>query len=1038
MRKIKVLMAVLFLCTISVVTHAQTKGKVTDSKTGAPLEGVSVKVKGTNTGVSTGSDGSFELSAKPGTTLVISSTGFEAKEVKASSNLSISLAQDVRSLSEVVVTALGIKRSEKSLGYSAAKVKGEELTKARESNLVNALSGKVSGVRVNAQSGTLGGSARIIIRGATSLNGDNQPIFIVDGVPILNSTSAGGTGQRNNVDFGNKAGDINPDDIETLNVLKGSSATALYGARAKNGAIVITTKKGKKGSTTSVEVNSSVRFDNALKLPDFQNEYAQGTYGVYDLKFTNGWGPKISDVQDVTYPDFLGDQVTLKAYENNVKDFFNTGVSYNNSVSFAGGGDNSDYRLSLASLNQTGIIPGSKLDRYTISLNSGREFNKKLSSRFGISYFKTNGVGRSAQASNNLNIITSSIYGLPRTVDINKLKNNFENPVTGEQIYMSTDRNGNNPYWITKYNRNNNTVDRIQGNFNLTYTPAKWLTISNTLGADIFTEKRDFLVKKGTAGFQDGEFTTVDLFSRQLNNDFVVTADKKINDFSFKLIAGHNVFERETRGVSVLATALTVDQLYAYANAASKDPNNTYTKQRLVGVFGDFGVSYKDFAFLNVTGRNDWTSTLPKNKNSYFYPSVSGSFVFSEFLKDLSWLDYGKLRASWANVGGDADPYQLSFQYTPVTTVFIQYVSANATLFPFAPINTAYSGPRTLPALEFAPQNQKSTEFGVDLKFLKSRIGLSFTYYNNLTTEQLINIDVPTSTGYFAKFLNAGAVRNKGIELDLNIVPVKTRNFDWSIDVNFGRNRQVVEELVGDLKTYTLVTGYSGLAIKAPVGEGFSLYGTKWRRSPDGEFVIDKTTGLRLFDVDQKIGNIFPDYTMGITNSFNFKGITLSGLIDIRKGGVIYSGTTATLRASGLTEETLENREKIFIDNGVNYDAGTDKYTANATPVQSMQDFWSTSYAATSNTEGNVFDASFVKLREIRLSYALPKKFLGKSFVKGIEFGVEARNVAILKSYVPHVDPEQNFFGAGSVGEGVEFNSVPSTRSIGVNLRLNF
>lgn len=1040
MRKIKVLMAVLFLCTISVVTHAQTKGKVTDSKTGAPLEGVSVKVKGTNTGVSTGSDGSFELSAKPGTTLVISSTGFEAKEVKASSNLSISLVQDVRSLSEVVVTALGIKRSEKSLGYSAAKVKGEELTKARETNIVNALSGKVSGVRVNSQSGTLGGSARIIIRGASSLNGNNQPLFVVDGVPILNTTSAGGTGQRNNVDFGNKAGDINPDDIDNLTVLKGSTASALYGQLAKNGAIIITTKKGKKGAVTSVEVNSTVRFDNALKLPDFQNEYAQGTYGVYDLKFTNGWGPKISDVQDVTYPDFLGDQVTLKAYENNVKDFFNTGVTYNNSVSFAGGGDNSDYRLSLSSVNQTGIIPGSKLDRYTISLNSGREFNKKLSSRFGISYFKTNGTGRSAQASNNSNIITSSIYGLPRTVDINKLRDNFENPETGEQIYLSTDRNGNNPFWITEYNRNNNTVDRILGNFNLTYNPTKWLTISNTLGADIFTEKREFLVRKGTAGFQDGEFTTVDLFNRQLNNDFIVTAEKKVNDFNLKLIAGHNVIEAEARGVSVLATALTVDQLYAYGNAASKDPTNTYTKRRRIGVYGDFGVSYKDFAFINITGRNDWSSTLPTEggRNSYFYPSVSGSFIFSEFLKDVSWLDYGKFRASWAQVGSEEEPYQLSFQYTPVTTVFIQYISANATLFPFAPINTAYSGPRILPNLLLSPQKQNSSEFGVDLKFLKNRIGVGFTYYNTLTQDNLISIDVPTSTGYFSKNLNAGSVRNKGIELDLNLVPVKTRNFEWSVDVNFGRNRQTIVELLGDLKSFTLVTGYSGLSVKAPVGEGFSLYGTKWRRSPDGDFVIDKSTGLRLFDVDQKIGSVFPDYTMGISNTFNFKGITLSGLIDIRKGGVIFSGTTASLRAAGLVEETLANRDKIFIDKGVNYDAGTDKYTPNATPVTSMQDFWSTSYSNTSNTEGSVFDASFVKLREIRLSYALPKKFLGKSFVKGIEFGVEARNVAILKSYVPHVDPEQNFFGAASAGEGVEFNSVPTTRSIGVNLRLNF
>ena len=1043
----KILLVALFFSPALIMT-AQNRtitGKITSSEN-KPVSFATIAVKGTSTAVSADENGSFSIQAPANTVLVFSAVGFQSTEINIGSRTNISVSLSNRgALSEVVVTAVGITRAQKSLGYSTATIKSDELLKARETNLVNALAGKVSGVRVNSQSGTLGGSSKIIIRGANSIqdpNYGNQPLFVIDGLPTDNTGSAGlistGGTASVNIDYGNRAGDINSDDIETITVLKGAAATALYGARAKNGAIIITTKQGKKNSKNSVTVNSSLRFDNVLKLPDFQNEYAQGNYGVYDLKYTNGWGPKISQVQDRKFKDFMGDDVTLQAYPDNVKDFFQTGKSYINNVAFAGGSDNSDYRLSLTALNETGIIPITSLDRYTISLNSGRDFSPKFSSRFSISYSNTSADGRPAQSSNNRNIITSSIYGLPRVVDINKLRDNYINPVTGQQNFLSTDKDGNNPFWIMNFNRTKNNVDRTIGNFVLRFKPLEWLTFSNNFGGDFYNENRSSVVRKGSAGNQAGGFSNTNIFVRSINNDFLITAEKNevIKGLGIKLILGHNLFERELKGDLVNASTLTIDQLYTYSNASTSTPNLLYQKRRIVGTFGDLGFNYKNFAFLNITGRNDWTSTLPIDNRSYFYPSVSGSLIFTEFTKNIPWLSYGKLRASWASVGSDEQPYQLDFLYNPTNTVFFQFLSSTTTVFPQPPIVTAFTGPRILPNQKLKPQKQNTWEIGTDIRILNNRIGLGFTYYNTVTRDQIVAIDVPPSTGYFNNNINAGAVRNKGIEVDLNVQPIKSENFTWALDINFARNKQIVEELTPQLPLYILSSGWSGLYVKAGVGETFGLYGLGWKRDPDGNFVINSANGLRETEAGKRFGDIYPKWTMGINNTFSYKGINLSGLLDIRKGGVFYSGTVGGLRASGLARETLENRDKIFIDKGVVFDAATNKYIPNTVPVQSMQDFWAW-YSAIGNTEGNVFDASFVKLREIRLSYTLPSKFLGKSFIKGVEIGIEGRNILIIKDYVPHVDPELNFFGVSSIGEGVEFNSVPSARSLGINVRLS-
>lgn len=1046
MRQILSLIAAIVFFGQLYAQNRTVSGTVTDAN-GSPVVGASITLKGTTTGTTTGDAGRFSLSIPAGSaTLVISSVGMGSREVTVganSTNVAVSLTAQTETLTEVVVTAMGITRTQRSLGYSTENVSGAELTKARESNVVNSLAGKVSGVRINSQSGTPGGSSKIIIRGQSSFSDPSggQPIFVIDGLPVDNSAQQLATAPSAvpqgtaGVDFGNRAGDINPDDIESINVLKGAAATALYGARAKNGAIIITTKRGKKGAPV-VRFNSSVRFDNVLRLPDFQNEYAQGTYGAYSVNNTNGWGPKISEVQDQTFPNFMGQQVKLQAYPDNVKDFYKTGSSYINSLAFEAGGDVGDFRLGYTNHYQTGIVPKQSYMKNSLNLNAGRSFGDKFDVRTTLNYVSTIGKNRPIQASNNSNSLTQIIHFLPRTVDVNALRENYVDPVTGEQIMLTPAKTGNNPYWVINNNTSENNVERIYGNVVVSYKPLPWLTLSNNLGTDLYNEFRKLVVRPGTAGALQGNFFQANIFNRTINNDFIITADRNINkDLGLRVLAGVNNFETYYRRDQSDAQQLTVDELYTFSNAASITTTNTSNKKRIVGVFGEVGLSYKNYLFLNFTGRNDWSSTLPIENRSYFYPSVSTSFVFSELVKsDI--LSFGKLRASWANVGSDTDPYQLAFNYTAVSQVFAQY--SQGSQFPFNG-TLGFTIPPTIPNSSLKPQNQQSWEAGLDLRFLKNRVRLDLTYYNTKTSDQIVALALPQSTGFATKRLNAGAIKNVGFEVLLGGKVLESRNFSWDIDVNWSRNKQTVEDLPAEIKQYTLASAYNGLQIRANNGEQIGIWGSAWERDPDGNYVINSNSGLRRTVTDQRLGNLYPDWMMGINNSFSYKGINLSFLLDIRKGGVMYSGTVANLRASGLTRETLMNRGNVLIDQGVILDAATGKYIPNTVPVQSMQDYWGQYGNNAAAIEAAIFDASYVKLREVALSYTLPTKWLsGQNFVKGLSVGFEGRNLWLIDAKVPHIDPEVNLFGVGSVGEGVEFYNFPSTKSLGFNIRANF
>ncbi len=1039
----RLLLSLIAVCWGVATATAQTQqvsGTVTDAA-GAPVVGATVLVEGTMVGATTDASGRFTVKAPEEGKLNISFIGYQSQQIDIAgrTDISVTLEEDTHTIDDVVVTAMGITRSEKTLGYSVSKVESDELTKARDGNVLNSLSGKVAGVNISTSSGTAGGSSRIIIRGQSSLGSSGQPLFVIDGMPVSNQSydpgNAGTALSGAAVDPGNRMGDIAGDDIESINILKGAAATALYGARAKDGAVIITTKKGSRNQSTCVTINSTMRFESILRLPDFQNTYAQGnpTTGNYAYGNQNGWGPRI---EGQTVKNFLGQDVQLRAYKNNVKDFYETGKTYINSISVAGGDEKNDFRLGLTSHNQTGIIPNNEYDKYNVSFNGGRKFNDKLEARISFTYAHSTSEGRPAQGSNDVNVIVPQINSIPRTTDIAWLRDNWITE-TGSQMPVDETGKTGNLYWTVNKNRNTGTVDRMFGSAVVSYKPVKGLTITNNLGTDFFEEQRRQVWASGTVGLPDGQFTTNNITYRQINNDLMISYETNFSDdWSFKAMMGHNINQNFTKYLDVTAKNLLVADIYSYSNAESVITTNNQSKSRLIGVYGEVDLGYKDIVYLSITGRNDWSSTMPKSHRSYFYPSISTGFVFTELIPRNDILSFGKLRLSYANVGSDTVPYALDFLYTPESSVFLQYVGDNS--IPHGGL-LAYMAPATFPDPDLEPQNQSSFEIGTDLRFFNGRIRLDATYYYNKTTKNIVRLDVANSTGFFYMRKNAGTITNEGVEILAGFTPVKTKNFAWDLDVNFASNRQLVKELDPSISNYSLSSGFNSLQVKAAVGEPFSLYGTYWLTDDEGNYII-KEDGTRAISSDTKnLGKVSPDWTMGITNTFRYRNLTLSFLVDVRYGGVLYSGTVSDLRVTGMAAETVGDNRADIVDKGVvqtTDDAGNVISTPNTKAISPYQ-FWSNNYS-TSVSEANIFDATYVKLRELTLSYQLPQEWFKNCFIGSLAVGIEGRNLWLMKSNVPHIDPETNIFGPSGVGSGVEYGAIPSTRSWGFNIRLTF
>jgi len=1045
----KILYLSLLLIFYSGIANAQVTGTisgiVTDASSDEPIPGATVLVVGENTGASTNLDGEYEISglALDTYTLRFSFVGYKSQLIdfdlnQANEELNVSLEPDLIGLEDVIVTAQQIERQKREIGTAVVSVEGDEFTKSRSDNLVNSLAGKVPGVQISNQSGTVGGSSRILIRGTASLTGDNQPLFIVDGVPISNANTVGGTAAANRlsdgaVDVGNRAADLNPDDIESITVLKGGSAAALYGQRARNGAIVITTKRGSNQPKATITVNSSVRTSDELITPDFHNEFAQGDQGVFDATQLNGWGPRI---EGQTVTDWKGEEVQLQAFPDNVENFLDGGITHVNSVSIATGTETNDLRLAATRFTTEGLAPESKLNRTNISLNAGQDFANNITARVSANYVFSESKNRTIQGGNDPNVLAGTVLSLPRNIGNQDLKDNLLDPETGEQNTLTNFTN--NPWWVTTRNGFGNDVERFFGSIDLNWQALDWISFSTNAGTDFFTENRLQRSQPGTLGFETGAFFSDRIQRREIDVDFLVSINKDLtDDFNIKGNVGHNVNVRRREIFSNQSLNLVDPNLFTFANANSNTPTNNLNTQRLVGIYGDITFGYKNEIFLNLTGRNDWSSTLPVDNNGFFYPSASLSYIFTESLNiDSRILSYGKVRASLSEVGSDEAPFQLDFRFFPSSDQFGQF--GTDILFPFNGLN-AFDATNTIPPQNLKPEETVTLEFGTELQFYDGRLGIDFTWYDEDTEDQIISIPVPEATGFSFRRTNVASVQNQGIEVLLTAYPFRTDQFEWSSTFNFTKNEQTVESLAEGVTELVIGSGFNGLQFKATPGDEVGIFGNGWLRNENGDILIDGSTGLKIPGPEIRLGDQNPDFTLGLNNSLNFKNFEMNFLIDISKGGTIVSNTVSNVRGGGLAQETADLRNFIeengeFIDNTGVVENPDGTFRENDVPVESAQAFFANENQG-SVFEEQAFSATYIKLREVRFSYSLPQKWIEGTPFGNLSVGFEGRNLWLIKSEVPHIDPEINTLGAASNAQGLEFNSLPSVRTFGFNVR---
>ena len=1028
-----------FVFATSAWAQRTVAGKVTD-ESGEGLPGVNVVIKGTTTGVTTDLDGNYQISVPDdNTVLVFSSVGMATQEIEVGSRtaVDINMLEDSTKLEEVIVTGMAIEREKREIGYGISQVSGDELTVARESNILNSLQGKTTGVLINQSGGNLGGSSQIFVRGFTSLAGNNNPLWVVDGVPINNSTNVSSspgengliTGQR---DFFNGAAVINPDDVESISILKGAAATALYGSRAAAGAVIVTTKRGKGGAGgPSVTLNSSYRIDRIFRVPDLQYEYSGGSFGRYDSSAVGAaWGVKI-DGQGVRKA-ITNEDVQLKSYEDNWKDFYEDAWSLINNVSVEDRTEKGDYRLSVTSLLQEGILPASRFERITSSFNAGTQHNKWLSTRFGFTYVRSGSEGTGAVGANEDDVVDWTSF--TPTTDIKDHLPWIDE--TGQQININASPTVtfNNIFW----NRNENLVerdnDRLITNFEAKVTPFENFDFLNRVGYDFESDGRLLTKRIGTIGAAQGEFLIDKFIRTQFNYDGILSHSRTFSDIKVKALVGFNYNRRVTQRETLFAQNLAVVNLFNPANAQSTVPSRDYIEQLLVGVYSELSMTYKNWLTLTVTGRNDWSSTLPIDNYSYFYPSVNTSFVFTDaFGISNDVLSYGKLRASWAKVGNAGDPYQLLFTFAPQATANGQY-GANL-LFPYRGA-LGFSKSNIIPNTDLVPEEQTSYEFGTELQFFDGRFSLDVAYFNSVNENQILDALIPSSTGFRRQTKNAGSITTKGLEMTLDATVLQAGDFSWNTAINYSSIEVSVSEL--GTQDLTLQTEFSSISVRAVDGGSIELFAIPYKRDETtNRPLINAQTGLREAGEVRSFGSIFPDFTWGFVNTMKYKGLSLRFTIDGRVGGVLRSGTVAGLWGSGFATETTENRFGAVIDRSGVIDNGDGTVRDNDVPVRSTETFWR-NLAPGNVAEHTIFDADFIKLREVAISYMVPKQLVDATPFKRIQVGVEGRNLLLLYSKVPHIDPEANIFGASGNGFGLERSSVPSTRSFGVNLQLAF
>ncbi|WP_281336554.1 SusC/RagA family TonB-linked outer membrane protein [Flavobacterium eburneipallidum] len=1042
---------VLFAVLMVQITFAQERvvtGVVSDNS-GLPLPGVSVLVKGTQTSAQSDFDGKYFIKATPSQVLVFSFIGMKTQEVTASSSqINIKLLSSEEQLSEVVVTAVGIKREKASIGSAQTTIKSEKLNQGAQTNVADALKGKVAGVVISNASTDPGASSGVIIRGFSSMSGSNQPLYVVDGIPI-NDESNFSDALTGGYDFGRGSGDINPNDIETLTVLKGASATALYGSRAANGAIIITTKKGKSGKI-SVDVTSTMSFSEILRTPKYQSTFGQGWDGSHYLIENGSWGPKF-DNQPRVWGNVVDNSQLLKPFsfqKDQLENFFDTGISKINSIAISGGSESSTARLSYSNTQQDGIYPtdADSFGRHTLALTASTKVNK-FSFSGNLNYVKTSGsgvaTGQGLSLMNNLMQIPTDI---PIT-EFRDYKGAFHNIDNYYTPYGIT-----NPYFTLNEDGSDYSKNRVYGSVDVSYEINKWSNITYRFGLDHSNDLLKRWVAKvdaspgspndGSSTEQAGSYAEISQTLSQYNHDILYSLDFDLGS-NFKLAStfGWNMNERHEYLSDASVGSQDIAGFHSFSNS-SQNPTVTseISKRKLYGIYNSSTLSYDNQLFLTTNIRNDWYSTLPKENQSVLYGGLNTSWVFTNTFPAIKKIiSYGKLRAGYGETGVDTAPYQIGSVYVAGTTDNQGFAEL---AFPLNGVNGYEVGNRAAnPFLK--PEIRKEYEVGAELSFFKSRINLDFAYYNAKVENQILSLPLAPSSGYTSQTANIGTLSNKGIEALLSVLIIKNSNngFNWTTTLNYAKNNTILEELDPRIAQVSL-GGLSTTSFIAREGQPVGLiYGSVPLRDPNGNIVVD-SDGIPVASPDKEVyGDTQYDYTLGVGNTFTYKNFTLDFSFDIRQGGLMYSRTAEITRFTGNSITTTYNdRNPFIVPNSVvaNTDgAGNVTYTPNTTPVDNehMDNY----YSAVALDRENVIDKSFVKLREVVLSYNLPSNILKGTGLNNLTVSIIGRNLFLwTPASNQYIDPEASTFGTDLEGQFGEFSANPSTRSLGFSLKANF
>lgn len=1016
-------------------------GKVVDMS-GQPVIGATVLIKGTTNGSITGVDGTFSVDVKRGDVVEVSFIGYKTAEItyEGQPNLNITLNEDALNVEEVVVTSMGIKRDTKALGYAIQEVNGDELVQSRDVNVTNALSGKVAGLQVVRGGGSTG-SSKIILRGQTSLTGSNQPLIVVDGVPMDNFVG-GNTDIWGNqgMDMGNGLADLNPEDIESMSVLKGGSAAALYGSRAGNGVILITTKQGKGNKGLGITVSAGVSIENILIKPELQSDFSQGDRGVMDVVNSSySWGAPIDGRQ---YTNWRGEQENLQAYDN-ISNFFRTGIIDNETVTFQQQINKTSIYSSITRMHDKSMVPGTSLDRISITSRATTNLGEGDKWKLDVkgTYVNSKAQNRPLQGINNSNMFyTMDLF--PRSLDIRQFNPSVNS--AGEMLWWNPESQNDNPWWSTQYNLNNDTRNRLMGFMSLSYQFTDWLSLEGRGGLDYYSTRSYNKKYAGGHSTPKGSYSEGmnDFMEQNYSFLFIARKDNLFGKFGGFVTFGGNMMLQNTSKMNASTVDMVIPNIFLLNNGADKPSVSSETKQRRMNsLYGSLQLNYDQAIFVDATLRNDWSSTMSKANRSYLYPSVSVSAVISELVNMPYWFSFAKVRGSFAEVGNDLDPWQLYTSYS-VGKDFWGNPTANRG-------NVLYD-PNVRSELV------KSWEVGADIRFLRNRFKVDFTWYRSNATRQLIDMPMDPSSGYSSRKINAGNIQNQGIELTVGANIFNTpKGFIWDASLNFSRNVNKIMELADGVREYPLAT-VDVLKVVAPVGGYYGdIYGTTFARISQeqidksngtlpqealGELYLDGT-GLPLSTSDQYLGNQQPKFLIGFNNSFSYKNVSLDFLIDARVGGKMYSLTSRALHASGNAKATVvDGKREKFIVSGYYKDAKDDSgntWVKNETEVE-PQDYWARLTSGnTGINEAFLYDATSVRLRTLSLGYDLPKKFIQNTPIQRLRFSVTANNLWLIYTALPGIDPE-SVSGTGTNVSALEFGVPPTSRSFTFNVTIGF